>query len=106
MRDTFDYTALPEDPMLAFIQLVEHFDTILETDTKEMDNEDTRRFLISHMNSIIGAARELGILAISQWTLPEYDDTYGEHARFDLAVKSIAPASARSTRTSTRRSPD
>lgn len=89
MRDTFDYTALPEDPMLAFIQLVEHFDTILETDTKDMENEDTRRFLIGHMNSIIGAARELGILAISQWTLPEYDDTYDEHARFDLAVKSI-----------------
>ncbi|KQZ12777.1 hypothetical protein ASD44_00885 [Mesorhizobium sp. Root554] len=89
MKDTFNYTALHEDPMLAFIQLVEHFDTILETDAKGMENEDTRRFLISHMNSIIGAARELGILAISQWTLPEYDDTYGEHARFDLAVKSI-----------------
>lgn len=89
MRDTFDYTALSENPMLAFIQLVEHFDAILETDTKGMDNEDTRRFLMSHMNSIIGAARELGIIAVSQWTLPEYDDTYDEHVRFDLAVKSI-----------------
>lgn len=89
MRDTFDYAALPEDPMLAFIQLVEHFDIILETDTKGMENDDTRRFLIGHMNSIIGAARELGILAISQWALPEYDETYREHARFDLAVKSI-----------------
>jgi hypothetical protein len=90
MVKSIDYDSLPDDPHMAFVKLVEHFDQELKEDvTGFSDNEDTRLFLIGHMNKILGAARALHIDQLGAWSLPDYDEAYGVHRDFDLAVKSI-----------------
>lgn len=85
-----DYENLPDDPNLAFVKLVGHFDEVLRVETENAGyNDDTRLYLIRHMNSILGAARALDITTFNSWDVAEWDNVYSEHPKFDLAVKNL-----------------
>ena len=83
------YEELDDDPDIAFTQLVAQFDAQLASEVNRLDDSaDSRRYLINHMNKILAAASALSIDAFNSWRLPSYEEAYGVHSDFELAVQS------------------
>lgn len=81
---------LPEDPELAFVKLVEHFDRELDEKVQRSEERsDTSIFTLDYMNQVIAAANELGIDILSDYELPAEGNVWQAYGEFSRRVKNI-----------------
>jgi hypothetical protein len=86
-----DYESLNDDHEVAFAQIVEQLDAQIEPILAEATQEsDERPAMLDYMNTAIACARELGIEEISGWSLPAYNDVYGDFNKFKFDTKTFA----------------
>ena len=84
-----DFSGLPDDPELAFVDLVAKFDQEREARIARSDERsDTNIFLLDYMNNVVGAASALHIDIFDNWEMPTTDRAiYDLYREFSLRTK-------------------
>jgi hypothetical protein len=84
-----DFSDLPDDPELAFVNLVAQFDQQREARiTSSEERSDTSIFLLDYMNDVVGAANALHIEIFDDWDMPENARAiYDMYRDFSLRTK-------------------
>jgi hypothetical protein len=90
--DDFDYSALSDDPELAFVELEKHFRKHLHAELNDSQSGDyTQTLYIEYINHTLAAARSLGLDFLREWDIPTLKtrDLYDRYHDFTTVVASI-----------------
>jgi hypothetical protein len=101
----YNFDDLPDDEEEAFLFLQKQFKDALTARLRDMPEDGySRDAYLDYMAHVIGAARELNVEEVKDWTIPLNDSNiYPEYSAFELAVTQvIVQAQIRSNRKSRR----
>jgi hypothetical protein len=84
-----DFSDLPDDPELAFVDLVAKFDREREASiASSEERSDTSIFLLDYMNNVVGVANALHLDLYDDWEMPDNDRAiYDLYREFSLRTK-------------------